>query len=336
VSRSEKLSDKIPAVGWESEMDSLAVTLQLPPGFQLLWAQGPDAVNGSWVGGWTLYDLFIVLFACLAFAKLFGVQTGALALVAIVLCHNRFNAPFGIWFTLLGLSALLRVLPAGGFGAVVNWLYRGAVLALLVLLFPFIVSEVRNGLYPQTSGYAGNVYPMTTRSSSYQELSVMPQAFDGVADAVRGRADNMLAMQKSMAPAPAMMAGAGMEQMESEGAVEETFVAAKLQEIDPAAVVQIGTGVPTWSWGQASLHWNARVKADETFSLMLLGRKSNLVLGLLRVLAVLLLAVPFLKLLKVGPLFAKTEAVALLLFLALTGRTESGARAIFPGCRASF
>ena len=82
----------LPAVGWDRDVGSLAVQLDLPPGWTLLAAPGADRADGSWVDGWTLLDLFFLLLAGLATGKLYGWRWGALALATFGLAWHEPHA----------------------------------------------------------------------------------------------------------------------------------------------------------------------------------------------------------------------------------------------------
>ena len=63
-------------------MKKLDITLNLPPGWKLLHASGVDAAK-TWIGQWTLLDLFIILIISLAASQLLGYVKGGLALVTM-------------------------------------------------------------------------------------------------------------------------------------------------------------------------------------------------------------------------------------------------------------
>ena len=67
--RTEQLQ-ALSAVGWQSDADSLRVTLNLPPGWRLFALFGADWVRGDWLTSWTLLDLFLLLIFSLAVFRL--------------------------------------------------------------------------------------------------------------------------------------------------------------------------------------------------------------------------------------------------------------------------
>ncbi len=82
-SRYEADPSHIPAIGWRHDVQSLSATLNLPPGWRLFRATGVDNAPNTWIGRWTLLDMFLVLILGLAIARLFGWKIGVLALACI-------------------------------------------------------------------------------------------------------------------------------------------------------------------------------------------------------------------------------------------------------------
>ena len=72
-----------------------------------------------------------------------------------------------MWLHLLAASALLRFLPEGWVRKVVNLWRLGSIVTLLVLAIPFMVQQVRCGIYPQLklpgvgARFAGTVFTDT-------------------------------------------------------------------------------------------------------------------------------------------------------------------------------
>ena len=283
------------AVGWDHDVNSLSINLNLPPGWKVFAATGVDNISHSWLTSWTLFDFFFLIMMCVATYKLIGKQAGIVAVVALLLCHGEGDAPYISWFFLLGCVALLRVLPDGGMKKLVNFVYGLTVIILLLLLIPFAAFQIRNGLYPQLgySGYMadfGSAIQGMTGSVSYQEPV---------------RDYDMLESAPQSAPAPASKSEMGLRRkaMSSAGVYggageegEQTNVAElsrQLQQVDPNAVVHTGPGVPDWHWQSWTLYWSGPVGKDQRFGLWLLSPGTNLFLGVLRVVLLLALFVLF-------------------------------------------
>src|SRR5205085_9539545 len=104
------------AVGWNANVQSLRVSLRLPPGWTLFGAAGVDRAPSAWLSSWTLFGFFLVLLVAVAAGRLAGWRFGLVALLALALCHREAGAPELVWVSLLAAGAPLavargRVLP---------------------------------------------------------------------------------------------------------------------------------------------------------------------------------------------------------------------------------
>jgi hypothetical protein len=147
-SRIEGAPRAFPVAGWAHDFQSVGATLELPPGWRLLHATGVDGVSDTWLRGWTLLDLFVVLVSALAASKLFGPGAGALTLLALGLSVTEPDAPAWLWLAVLLAEALARALGGGKLGRALRLCQLGLWLALVVAAVPFAVQQVRAGLYP--------------------------------------------------------------------------------------------------------------------------------------------------------------------------------------------
>jgi hypothetical protein len=286
----------LPAVGWSHDVDELAMTLHLPPGWTLLSASGVDTLHGTWVESWTLLGFFVVLLVALATGKLFGWTWGLIALLALVACYETPAAPFFEWIALLATAGLLRVLPAGRLRWLVRVAWGGAALATLVVVLPYAVQQIRTGLYPQIGaqpvsfGWGDDVglvayelqapAPMEpdeplARNEEGEDERRYDKAEASIRQGVKGK---MLLAEVASSDEP-------VQQIQKKQALQQ----------DPNAVVQTGPGVPTWRWSDWRLGWNGPVEAGHEVQLYLLSPGGNLALALLRVLLCLALAAALLR-----------------------------------------
>jgi hypothetical protein len=279
----------LPAVGWNHDFQAVGATLHLPPGWRLFSASGADKADTSWVARWSLLDLFLVLITTVAAARLWSWPWGLLALAALVLTWHEPEAPRGVWLHLLAAIALLRVLPEGRFRIIVG-MYRNIALAVLLLTaLPFLVNQVRYGLYPQLEEpppqmaytQANTVEaPMAPEMMGQEDQANAPAPSSGVAseEAEKAMADSSSSYsyrQKRKVPA-------------KEGQ------ARSLDEYGPKAHIQTGPGLPAWRWTSVDLRWNGPVQRDQEIRLILLPPAMNFFLNLLRVLLVAVFALAML------------------------------------------
>jgi hypothetical protein len=272
----------LSAVGWEQDFRAVRAELNLPPGWRLLAASGVDNVPDSWISRWTLLDLFLVLITSLATARLWNRYWGALALATLITIWHEPDAPHYVWLNILAATALLGVLPQGRFYKLTRWYLNACWLALVVIAVPFMVSQVRIGIYPQLE------YPWQTIQ-------------------VAGRAENLMS---SMPPAVPMEAMDSARQQLGKMAKKESGKAGynrafpeqkalsdyygssaiSFEQVDPKAKVQTGPGLPQWEWNRIYLSWNGSVDSGQQLELWYLSPRMTMVLNFLRVVLIALLA----------------------------------------------
>lgn len=261
---------KLDAVGWEQQFQSLSAELNLPPGWRLIAASGVDNVPDSWISKWTLLDLFLVLIAALATARLWQFYWGIFALITLMLCWHEAEAPHLVWLNILAATALLRVLPAG---KAFNWFNRYRQLSWLALVFiaiPFMVDQVRTGLYPQLEvpqqNFAAPQLPMSAPvpAQAMQELKARSE-------------DSYNVLGKAMDYSRSV-------------AEKSEAMPAKLKRLDPDAKVQTGPGLPQWQWHKILLSWHGAVDPGQQLHLWYLSPTLAMFLNFFRVIAICLLA----------------------------------------------
>ena len=242
----------LPASGWSVTPHSIDATLQLPPGWRLLAASGPDRVRGAWLPAWNLLDLFLVLVIALAFGQLWDWRWGLVALAGMALSLQEPNAPIYVWLNVLAAIGLLRVLPLGRLQRTVRVYYGLALLSLLLLVAWFAVQQVRGALYPQLEA---------RRSVAVLSDWAMHEQ----------RASNVL----RSGPSSAYPASEGqIKAQKARNNLQQQQYAAKLK-------VQTGPGLPDWSWRSAHLNWSGPVTPSERLQLWLLPPWTTRLLTLL-------------------------------------------------------
>ncbi|MDT9001664.1 hypothetical protein RQP53_20475 [Paucibacter sp. APW11] len=266
-SRIEGGTRDFSAAGWQSDFSALTVALALPPGWQLLHAGGVDSVSGSWVAQWTLWDMFFLLLASLAAARLLGWRSGLLLAAALGLSWHQATAPgLPIWLLLLALLGLKQVLPVASKASRIA--ARGhalAAFALALLLLPHAVTQLRLCLYPV----------LETPASRFQREAV-PAAAPAVTlppDVQVEAAPDQAAAPPPHAPLPVL--SNVREVKASVMAVSKPrppgdAPPSRPEQIDPSARVQTGPGLPRWNWHSYSLNWQGPVRQDQALSLWLL------------------------------------------------------------------
>lgn len=253
---------QINAAGWQTDAESLRLTLTLPPGWRALAIFGADRVEGDWLTAWSLLDLFLLLIFALAVFRMHGVVAGLIALLAFGLSYHEFGAPRWSWFFLLIPLALLRVV---GEGAGRRWLQTGkglAALLLLIFLIPFLARQLQGVIYPQLE-VSGFTYGSRGLVDWTQYRSVGRVAAPARLDVEM--ADTMLHAKMAM-----------KQQM------SQSLEASNLL-FDPNSKIQTGPARPAWDWNSVYCYWNGPVAAEDTIQPILISLTQHRLLTVLRV-----------------------------------------------------
>ena len=257
--------DAISAVGWEQSFHEVRAELNLPPGWRLLAAAGVDNVPDSWIARWTLWDLFVVLIASLAIGRLWNYYWGLMALLTLMLIWHEQGAPQFVWLNILAATALFRVLPEGRLKFVMKWYRNVSWLGLIAIAVPFMVAQVRMGLYPQLE-------------KPWQGITVPHYDLVAPVASVAEQPEMLLERAK-----PKKSKG----QTSVSGAGRSVFFfsdkAVDFERIDPNARIQTGPGLPQWQWHKIHLSWNGSVDAGQRLRFWYIPPKATMLLNFLRV-----------------------------------------------------
>ncbi|MDD4906757.1 MAG: hypothetical protein PHD39_11445, partial [Methylobacter tundripaludum] len=193
----------------------------------------------------------------------------------LVLIWHEPDSPRFVWLNILAATALIKVLPQGRFLKFISWYRNVFWLALIMVSLPFMVTQVRTGIYPQLenpdqaiqlqgfqdNGMVGRVAEMSLPAPASQAISEMKEKV----------------LRKSMSS----------DSASSYGYPEK---AVDFDRIDPKAKVQTGPGLPQWQWRKVLLSWNGSVDAQQQLHLWYLTPTLTLLLNFARVILVAALA----------------------------------------------
>ena len=290
----------LPASGWGLDFNSIHTRLFLPPGWDLLATSGTDNLPNSWIGRWTLLDLFLVLILSLGVGRLWGVAWGLLALTALALTWQVADAPRLVWIAVLIGAALLQLLPVGPPGTAtarlrgpVTWYFRLSLLSLVLIGLPFIAGQVRTGLFPHLERPAVGL-------GVGQDADSAPPG--GLVGELEQRIEPAFQAESALdaAPAPASVADESVMRDDADDGIMSRMksyttpakrapAAPPPDRPDPDALVQSGMGIPDWQWNRFDLVWNGPVAPAETVDLWVLRPGWHLVWSLLGALLTVLL-----------------------------------------------
>ncbi len=279
-SRIDAGDKKFFASGWKHNFDNASARLYLPPGWKLFHFSGVDSASPSWVGQWTLLDLFFVLVCAVSIYKLFGIRAGAVGLLCLVLAQHELPSFTRIILFILFTIAILRYLPAGKFRKIISWLQWINIAWVASLFLVFSVEHIRNAIYPQLA-YSGIVTPQTMGGMVNQPMS---PARINQTKKERRLAENDAGVVSSAAPAmssdyASSASGEGQEKLlEKTARIIENY-----ENYAPDTQIQTGFGNASWTDNAIFLQWNGELNASTSLSLWLLSAKQNLLLAFLRV-----------------------------------------------------
>lgn len=246
----------ISATGWLQDMKKVHIDLFLPPGWQLLHADGVDRA-ATWVNRWSLFDIFIVLLIFIAVMRLYSWSAALASITALVLVYHEPDAPVMVWLLLLAVYALKKAGKGCRFYKIITTCYYMTALLVIMLAIPFAIQQIRYGVYPQLEqgfnpqktvhDYSG---PMTKK----------------LALQARGNAlSSMMKAKGAPAPAPA-----------------DSQYSRNIYSPAVKAMIQTGPGLPAWNWKHVTLSWSGPVGSKQRFSLLLLSPMHNLVMAVAR------------------------------------------------------
>ncbi|PIE41629.1 MAG: hypothetical protein CSA49_02465 [Gammaproteobacteria bacterium] len=260
----------LPATGWQQDFENLRLTLNLPPGWQLLAASQGDVVHNAWLNQWQVWDVFLVLITTAALFKLRGVLVALLTAGAFVVIYPEKPVILWLWLNVMAVLALLSVLKPGTLHKLVVFYGRLSVFVLIFTCVPFLISQARIAIYPQLErgDYA-------SATGGYHQTVMQAQMQESIATDEAQQWDEKA--HSSTAAVKRKLSYSGNQ------------AAQKLVTIDPNAAAQTGPSVPDWHWNQASIAWQGPVTADQEITLYLLKPLESRMVALLRV--VLLIAI---------------------------------------------
>jgi len=231
-----------------------------------------------------------VLIITLAIAYLFNPLWAGLALLTLALTWHQPDAPRYIWLNLLAVIALLRVLPESWFRRGLSMYRWISILALALIMLPYMIDTIRSGLYPQLENrfqprvefghIAGNMGADNVMMKEAMEISEPEMMNDMAAPSPAQQAPRAKRM-----PRPKMSSSV-VAQSYSGKMAKPRFRRAQpkgdLSAIDPNSMIQTGPGLPSWKgYKRTHLQWSGPVKADETSHLVLMSPMTNMLIKFL-------------------------------------------------------
>ena len=288
----------LPSSGWQLPIEDIHATLHLPYGYRLLGAPGADRSPDSWIGQWTLLDLFVVALIALLAGRLLGWPWAVLAAGYLALAQHEISAPLWTLAAALALALLLRALPQGR----LRTFARAAALAVFALVVlwtvPFAAKQLQYALHPQLEAASSSRFvsanyapPPAVEERSNMAAAPPPPAEPSKSVAllspgvVSGKMST--ASDAGLPAPPAQMLSSVMVEATS---IQNLSGNARSSSIDAGrqGLIQAGPGMPHWDVGNNyRLGWSGPVTSEQTTRLVI---APAWLVQLLRVLMVGLLA----------------------------------------------
>lgn len=283
----------IPSAGWQLPLEGIDATLHLPSGYRLLGTVGVDRSPDSWVGQWSLLDLFVLALIALLAGRLLGWPWALLAAGYLALAQHESHAPLWTLAVTLALALLLRALPEGRLrsGARVGAV---AVFALAVLwTLPFAATQLQYALHPQLeSGNQGRIVsanfiqPPAVEEVSQNAVQAPPPPPAPPAPPDEAALMSLKAMSSSNLTQADSSVDITAQELASAPVARGSGFATR--QLDNSSIIQAGAGMPHWNEGNNyRLDWSGPVTADQSTRLVI---APAWLVRLLRVAMVLLLA----------------------------------------------
>ena len=293
-------SDPLPPNPWSIEADNLNARLHLPPGWMLMWSQGIDEVEDSWLSKWGIWDVFVVSLLLSLVWGLGGWKWTAVVAGAVLISYQIDQAPTIGWIVLAGMCYAVKAIKHVSLNKIANlsyWIVFAVVASICV--FHATIS-VRNALHPQLAttnntfekqlvstissiaprdlflreSIAGldqffKSVPSQFRSGSISESASIDSLRDSEREALVTTGSRLLASdQKTLAK------NYSADEIEEMGVSDlaDFFrrTVSNFNSTTPIAI-QTGPGRPNWQWQTIALNWQGPVAQDQKMSLVLLS-----------------------------------------------------------------
>ena len=311
----------LAATGWQTDADSLQMTLTLPPGWRTLAIFGADQVQGDWLTAWSLLDLFLLLVFSFAVFRLYGLIPGIIAFLAFGLCYHELGAPrMALLFLLIPL-ALLRVV---GDGTAKKWVQGWKFLAigvLLLILVPFIARQTQSVIYPQLepAGFSYGSRPILPWIAGTRVHPV------GAAPPQKSQTSSANASLESAAKGQVSQRQANVQLGKTVAQAKADFSNLKY---DPKSRIQTGPAQPQWDWNNVNCIWNGPVTGDQQITPFLISLSQHRVLTVIRLVLLIMLTAILLGKRKFRLPFGKRENVAAAAVLLMLSTSPASAQSI--------
>ena len=243
------------AVGWDLDVDRLRASLNLPPGWRLLWTRGIDRVTTSWLSAWSIWDVFLAVLLIILVYRVGGLAWAAVVALGVILSYQENPVTTLGFLALAAVAALTQLVDHDGFKRFLRGSYWVLIVPIAIACIFYSTFAARQAIYPQLErSHSFQDTVATLATSQVERVTVSAPGLGEIAD------DE----ESSMARRRAFTVGAH---------IPERSDVSPDRIVDPATGVQIptGPGLPEWSWRSVSFDWSGPVSKSQEISLTLLS-----------------------------------------------------------------
>lgn len=353
VSRAEPLSPNT----WSVEAESLNARLHLPPGWMMLWSNGIDEVEGSWLSKWGIWDVFIVLLLLCLVWGLGGWKWTAIVAATVLISYQLDNAPTFGWVVLAAMCYAMKAIKHVKLNQVVTLSFWVVFFVVSIVCIYHATMSMRNAIHPQLAAESPTFEQRVASALErrYTAEEIVQMGASDLSDFFRRIPEQF----NSTTPQTSTSFATGDEEMEEivttgtympttdpTARISQTpkvvttgsrinlgedsdsylgLLSAEPRTYDPTLpiAIQTGPGRPIWQWQTATLSWDGPVAQDQKMTLVLMGPWFTRLLYLFSAFATLLVLAYFLYLKVPGikncvkTVLPGTSGVASLVFLAM-------------------
>ena len=267
---------EMSASGWNVDAFSLSATLNLPPGWRLLWTTGIDRVSHSWLSQWRLWDIFLVLLLVGLIARTHGFIWAGIAGVTVLLSYQDSAAPTVGWLILIAITYLGRVIDSDKLDRWLRPIYWVVLIPVVAVAVLFAGINAQQAIFLQLE---------TPKSPSHARIS--SNLGDVIFDqALRKPSDTQEKLTAKVQRRNQDTESAGVEEVAVVGSFlkRDSFDLPEIELADTLAAdfvdsthfasglaIPTGPGTPTWNWHTVDLQWSGPVTKDQMMSLTVLS-----------------------------------------------------------------
>lgn len=246
--------ERIIALDWSEPMNKLTVKINLPPGWGLFSVQG-GVSDSDWLTSWAMVDIFLLALVAIGVFKLFGLAWSILALVCLILYHKDASL-YLEWLSVLVTYFLLSMaLKHRLFIKITGMAFFVMCLYFSVFVLTLCKTDIRRAIHPQIPSEA-----LFSHRTSSMDLSISEE-----------EESDYSYIQRKSTPMYRQSKKGGYSKQKEQSNYGEVDLSRQLQLLDQNAVVQTGSGIPSWQWESHYVNFEAPIEPGRELKLGLMS-----------------------------------------------------------------